>query len=362
MIKRLYTRLIVLILVIIVITGVSLGISSALTKTNQLEVLVTGLRNLIEPKKEEPPKEIKPIEVEYIDSNLITLQNSATFTLKVKTELKQSSNPKYQFFLSQKPNNSNSFYWYAVLINNIGIGDFNQTIALEDVTGAAGEIKITGQRQSFSLPFGLNQISDWEDINYTVNGDYLLALVDKQNKLPLDYAPKNLVDINKDLLLYTNSSEPIQITAEAGDALRVMAKDLQLQTGKNLVIASGYRSYNDQYRTYAGWVRQLGQEEADKVSARPGFSEHQLGTVVDFVDQETGFDLTNEFEKGIAGKWLIDNAYKYGFVQSYPANRETETGYRHEAWHWRFVGIDNAKAYKDSGLALNIWIAQNISQ
>lgn len=361
MIGKILRRLIFILIIALFIAIVSLLVSTQITGTNQFEVIRTAVEHAINPKTEETAKEVKPIEVEYTDNSLLTLQNSATFTLKTKTELKPSENTKYEFFLSQKPNQDNPFYWYVVKVNNIGVGDFNQKIRLEDVNTAAGNINISGSRQAFNLPFGLSEIGDWENFSYTADGDSLLALVDKQNKLPLDYAPKNLVDVNKDLLLYTNSSEPILITTEAGDALRLMAKDAQTQLSKNLVIASGYRSYNDQYKTYASWVRQLGQEEADKVSARPGFSEHQLGTVVDFVDEETGFDLTNDFENGALGRWLIDNAYKYGYVQSYPTNKETETGYLHEAWHWRYVGIENAKQHKESGLTLNQWLNQKRS-
>ncbi len=358
MIGKIFRRLVFLIVAAILIALITLLVVSRITGTNQFDILQAGLENIINPQKQEAPKEVSPIEVEYTDSNLQTLQNSATFTLKVKSELKPSSVAKYEFYLSQKPKADDSFYWYVVKINNIGVGDFNQKVLLEDVNTAAGDISISGSRQAFNLPLGLSEISDWENFAYTANGDSLLALVDKQNKLPLDYAPINLVDVNKDLLLYTNSSEPILITTEAGDALKIMADEAQSQLNKNLVITSGYRSYNEQYRTYAGWVRQLGQEEADKVSARPGFSEHQLGTVVDFVDQDTGFDLTNDFESGALGRWLMENAYKYGYIQSYPSGKESETGYLHEAWHWRYIGVQNAKEYKESGLTLNQWLNQ----
>lgn len=342
MIGKLFRRIVFVILLAIIIAMVSLLIAGKVTNTNQFDILLASFQNLVSPKQEVIPQEVKPIEIEYIEGNLQTLQNSTTFTLKVKTELKASDSTKYEFNLSQRPSGDDQYYWYVVKIKNIGVGEFKQTILLEDVHGAAGEISVNGQRQAFTLPFGLSEIADWESFTYTADGSNLAALVDKQNKLPLDYAPRSLVDVNKDLLLYTNSSQPILVTSEAGDALRIMAKDLQTQLGKNLVITSGYRSYNDQYRTYAGWVRQLGQEEADKVSARPGFSEHQLGTAIDFVDEDTGFDLTNNFESGPSGKWLMENAHKYGFVQSYPSGKEAETGYQHEAWHWRYVGIDNA--------------------
>lgn len=359
MIKNIVVKLVLIILILAVIAIAGLLISGQVTGTNKIEELISAVKNLINPDQEQETVNSGPLEIQYNDKVLVTLQNSATFTLKSKTELKESSSAKYQFNLSQRPKDEDPYYWYVVKINNIGVGEFNIVVVLEDVNGSVGEITVKGQRDAYTLPFGLTEISDWDTFSYTADGDSLKALVDKQNKLPLDYEPKQLVDVNKDLLLYTNSSLPILVTAETGDALKVMAGDLQRELNKNLVIASGYRSYLDQYRTYAGWVRQYGQEEADKVSARPGFSEHQLGTAVDFVDQETGFDLTNNFENGIAGRWLMENAHKYGFVQSYPAGKDSETGYQHEAWHWRYIGIENAKEYKDSGLTLNIWLSQN---
>jgi D-alanyl-D-alanine carboxypeptidase len=155
--------------------------------------------------------------------------------------------------------------------------------------------------------------------------------------------------------LYTNS-QGIRLRSEAADNLALMLKDLQKTTGKIAVIASGYRSINDQFKQYVSWVTELGQEEADKVSARPGYSEHSLGTVVDFMSQDSGFTFTNEFDNTIAGKWLLENSYKYGFVQSYPKGKEAITGYNYEAWHYRYIGVENALDLKESNLTLKEWI------
>lgn len=359
MIHKLLRKLTFTIILAVVLIIVSLIVASQLTGTNQFEVIIDSVETALNrDQSSREPEQLTPLEVIYTPKELLTLQNSATFTIKTSSELVDPEGSKYEIFLSQMPDSEDKYFWYIVKINNIGIGEFNQKIQFTDKNNSTAEIQVKGQRQSFNLPFGLSEISDWESFSYTANGDSFRALVDKQNKLPLDYSPVELVEVNRDLLLYTNSSDPIFVTKEAGEALKAMANELQNETGKNLVITSGFRSYNDQYRIYAGWVRQLGQDEADKVSARPGFSEHQLGTAIDFVDQESGFNLTNDFENTVAGRWLMQNASKYGFVQSYPINKEAETGYQHEAWHWRFVGVDNAKEFVSSGLTLNQWLSK----
>ena len=79
---------------------------------------------------------------------------------------------------------------------------------------------------------------------------------------------------------------------------------------------------------------------ANSFSAEQGYSEHQLGTAVDFVTSENGYYLTTSFENTKTFKWLQENAYKYGFILSYPKGN---TYYQYEPWHWRFVGKDLAR-------------------
>ena len=100
----------------------------------------------------------------------------------------------------------------------------------------------------------------------------------------------------------------------------------------NLITISGYRSYDMQKKTHEYWINELGEEEALKVSAKPGLSQHQLGTAIDFNSLQDSFALTAE------GKWLLENAYKYGFILSYPEGYEDITGYSYEPWHYRYVG------------------------
>jgi D-alanyl-D-alanine carboxypeptidase len=180
--------------------------------------------------------------------------------------------------------------------------------------------------------------------------------VKKGVKLYTTYEPTDLIDLNIEKLLYTNAPG-IKLRSEAADALAIMLKNLKSETGKDVVIASGYRSYNVQFRTYVEWVRQLGLEEADTLSARAGYSEHQLGTAVDFMSQDSGFDFTEAFDATVAGQWLVANAHNYGFVLSYPKDMVSETGYAYEPWHYRYIGLDLAAEYKESGMVLNKFLS-----
>lgn len=118
--------------------------------------------------------------------------------------------------------------------------------------------------------------------------------------------------------------------------------------GITIFVKSGYRSYIDQKIIYNGYVNEDGAEEADRYSARPGNSEHQSGYAVDLNKVDSDFANTPE------GKWLNENAYKYGFVLRYPKDGESLTGYMYEPWHFRYVGEDLASKLYNNGLWITI--------
>ena len=109
---------------------------------------------------------------------------------------------------------------------------------------------------------------------------------------------------------------------------------------------SGFRSYETQTQLYQDYVNKDGKAEADRYSARPGYSEHQTGLAFDLIG--TDGDLVTE-EK--AAQWLLDHAADYGFVVRYLKGKEKETGYMAEEWHLRYVGKE-AKDIVASGLSL----------
>ncbi|MDO5617357.1 M15 family metallopeptidase [Kocuria sp.] len=162
------------------------------------------------------------------------------------------------------------------------------------------------------------------------------VVVNKHNPLdPEDYVPANLADI-----------EGHQLRQEAADALRTMLSDMRAE-GVNVNITSAYRSYDTQVSTYDHWVQQNGQAAADRVSARPGFSEHQTGLAVDLADG-SGCDLQVCFEQTPAAEWAMENAAEYGFVLRFPDGMESVTGYSYEPWHFRYVGADQAQGIQAS--------------
>lgn len=132
---------------------------------------------------------------------------------------------------------------------------------------------------------------------------------------------------------------------EAAAGLQQAFADYHAQTGASLTVVSPYRSYSTQVATYNGWVSRLGKEQADRQSARPGYSEHETGLAVDI---DTA--ISQSFGATPAGRWLATNMHKYGFVLRYPDGFEPVTGYEYEPWHFRYVGVALATEMHDTGI------------
>jgi len=118
--------------------------------------------------------------------------------------------------------------------------------------------------------------------------------------------------------------------------------------GLQLMLASGYRSYNLQVSVYGAEVKNFGQTQADRESARPGFSEHQTGLAADIEPASRTCEVTDCFGDTAEGKWVAANAYKYGFILRYTPDKESVTGYRHESWHVRYVGTELSQHMHDT--------------
>ncbi len=182
-----------------------------------------------------------------------------------------------------------------------------------------------------------------------------LAIVTKTQGLPPDYAPTDLVSLN-DLGIPTYNNDPEQLRFQAAMDLAEMFAVAQ-RDGIHLLVRSAYRSYAVQAATYAQFVeeemraaeqagqpitREEAEARANRYSARPGYSQHQLGTTVDITSADAT-DLVPDFGRTPAGRWLHDNAHKFGFVFSYPEGKERLTGYIYEPWHLRWIGRGHAE-------------------
>lgn len=183
-----------------------------------------------------------------------------------------------------------------------------------------------------------------------IMGENLLAAVGKETTLGF-YEPDDLELIDTEQQEYKGK----KLRKEAAIALRKLLEAAR-KDGVLFKVKSAYRSYKTQERIFNRYKTIYGVLNSEKFSARPGQSEHQLGTALDFGG--TQFDFTDEFENTLQGEWLLQNAFLYGFVLSYPQDSEKKTGYIYEPWHYRYIGIEQAKEWKLSGLTLIEYLSQ----
>jgi D-alanyl-D-alanine carboxypeptidase len=120
------------------------------------------------------------------------------------------------------------------------------------------------------------------------------------------------------------------------------------RAGKPLAVRSAFRSYDYQASLFASYVQSHGYASALKFSARPGHSEHQLGTTIDF-SVGPGVPLSTRFGDSPSGRWLARNGWKYGFIMSYPEGKKSASCYTYEPWHWRYFGRELARRIHESG-------------
>lgn len=182
----------------------------------------------------------------------------------------------------------------------------------------------------------------------TNKGDDLLVLVNKKISLPATYAPKDLVSIEGKVSV---AASGLVLRKEAANALAKMSSAAKKEN-VNLVVISAYRSYATQQNTFQAWMAKAGLEQAETFSARPGHSQHQLGTAVDFTSYSGKYTFSEGFGSSTEGGWLSKNAAEFGFVLSYPKGKEAITGYMYEPWHYRYIGFENAQKMISSGLCL----------
>lgn len=175
-------------------------------------------------------------------------------------------------------------------------------------------------------------------------GDWPISLLDTIYHLPAGYAPGDLVDSSA---AGVNGGYLLRGLLVAD--LLAMATDAR-SNGTPIKLVSGYRSHAQQQATFDYWVGIGGYKEALRTSARPGHSEHQLGTAID-VASEGGIAPWEyaDWAATPAGAWMAANAWRYGFVMSYPRGSYDLSCYDYEPWHYRYVGRDLAARIAGTG-------------
>lgn len=179
--------------------------------------------------------------------------------------------------------------------------------------------------------------------------DYTLFDANNQNSVN-DYIPEGLVEINK--TIPTKEGRTVCLIDEAAEQLQKMHDDAK-DAGLDIVVTSGFRSYQTQASLYGNPKDHS--DDDDESIAKPGHSEHQLGTTVDLTTKTiSNASATPIFGNTAEYKWMSENAYKYGFVMSYPEGKDT--GYIFEPWHWRYLGISEAKDIHESSQTIQEYL------
>ncbi|KAF0091153.1 MAG: serine-type D-Ala-D-Ala carboxypeptidase [Fusobacteria bacterium] len=188
--------------------------------------------------------------------------------------------------------------------------------------------------------------------------DGYLGLVNRDNPLPEDYEPTDLVNMNtlKSITAYGTNT---YLREEAAQALAKMYNENNI----GYAMTSGFRTYLMQTQLFnekvaanisTGMTEEQAKENASTVVAIPGTSEHQIGLAVDF--SIPGVVLTEEFKNTVPGKWLSENSYKYGFVLRYTKEQTAITNIIFEPWHFRYIGFPHSEILFKEGIVFDTYI------
>ena len=189
-------------------------------------------------------------------------------------------------------------------------------------------------------------------------GDWLLTLVNNNVPLPEGWSIETEV---------AEESNQKELAAVAAQAYRQM-KQAAAAEGIDLLLCSGYRTVEYQENLFSqqkqkwldkGYSEEDAYNEAKKVVAVPGYSEHNSGLAADIVTPKHQ-NLDDAFGDTDAAKWMFEHAPEYGFILRYPENKQAITGIIYEPWHYRYVGVENAKAITASGKCLEEYLDQKV--
>lgn len=162
-----------------------------------------------------------------------------------------------------------------------------------------------------------------------------ILVVNKKHRLPSSYNPGENKQARK-----------------AVNAMIAKAKKANIR----LTAFSTFRSYDRQRVLYNNYVASHGKKQADRFSARPGYSEHQTGLAFDIGGANSKHWAEDSFANTKEAKWLAKHAHEFGFIIRYPKGKEKVTGYQYEPWHLRYLGSTNAKKVNKSGKTLEEYL------
>lgn len=171
-----------------------------------------------------------------------------------------------------------------------------------------------------------------------------LVLVNQQNPLNEEQLPTNLINLFEQPRSYELFSGEILLRPHVATALQQMIADANKEGLTHFIVMSGYRTLAEQQDLY--------NEMGANYAMKPGYSEHHTGLALDIGSTETTMDVAPE------GAWLASNAWRYGFILRYPADKVAITGIEFEPWHLRFVGLPHSQIMYEQNLALEEYVSK----
>lgn len=200
----------------------------------------------------------------------------------------------------------------------------------------------TGQELYIKMPSTVN------------NPSFFHVLVNKSFTLPQYYVPEKLTVPNVSFP-FEYFHEKKLMREDGARALECLFKKAN-EDGIDLYALSGYRSYSRQKFIFESGVKEEGFEITNRLSAKPGNSEHQTGLAMDVTCPQIKYSLDQSFENTKEGHWIKENAHKFGFILRYLKGKEHITGYQYEPWHIRYVGKETAISIKNLGLTFEEYL------
>ena len=225
-----------------------------------------------------------------------------------------------------------------------------------------------------------NSINDQSSIEVLTPVEQQQIKEKEEHQAMLDALPDvsssdwNLILVNNSQLIDRNLDLPLTVLPNGYMIDERMKESYQnwlekaAEVGFDIVLISSYRSVDLQQKNYdssiqrymdQGFTEEEAIKETEDYIAIPGGSEHHTGLAIDILDSEwlkTGKNLIPEYDTQDSQHWLVDNMTDYGFILRFPQGKEKETGIKYESWHFRYVGIENAKYIEKYDLALEEYI------
>jgi D-alanyl-D-alanine carboxypeptidase len=212
------------------------------------------------------------------------------------------------------------------------------------------KVSLNGQTGYVSSKYVKISNSSSDAIQVVAKPESIPVLVNKKNKLPENYVPKDLVYTSIPFT-FKEKTEKRKMRSEAATAISKLFTESKNQ-GVSLLGVSAYRSHATQVALFDSYVKRDGYAKAITYSALPGTSEHETGLAIDVTGGNGKCAAQDCFGGTKEAKWLQAHADDYGFIIRYPKGKESVTGYKYEPWHLRYVGKSIAQTIMSQGITL----------